>query len=111
MNMMQKGDFHCPVHFVEILNTLVLVIDYRCDDEKNSGVGAASWYHCIAEDSRIQKMPVINPLQAFVHPQIQKYYPAWIVNPQRQLLRIHHIWSINLQIRNCGLQSSKQLMS
>jgi hypothetical protein len=33
-------------------------------------------------------MPVINPLQALVHPQTQKHYPAWIVNPQPQLLRI-----------------------
>ncbi len=40
------------------------------------------WYHCVAEDSTIPKMPVINPLQALVHPQIQKNYPAWIVNPQ-----------------------------
>jgi hypothetical protein len=31
-----------------------------------------TWYHCIAEDSRISKMPVINPLQALVHPQTQK---------------------------------------
>jgi hypothetical protein len=43
-------------------------IDYRSDDEKkNSCVGATSWYHCVAEDSRIPKMPVINPLiQALV---------------------------------------------
>ncbi len=27
-------------------------------------------------------MPVINPLQALAHPQTQKNYPAWIVNPQ-----------------------------
>jgi hypothetical protein len=27
-------------------------------------------------------MPAINPLQALVHPQTQKNYPAWIVNPQ-----------------------------
>jgi hypothetical protein len=33
-------------------------------------------------------MPVINPLQALVHPQTQKNHPAWIVNPQPQLLRI-----------------------
>ncbi len=45
-------------------------------------------YHCVAEDSRIPKMPAINPLQALAHPQTQKYYPAWIVNPQLQLLRI-----------------------
>ncbi len=32
-------------------------------------------------------MPVINPLQALVHLQTQKTYPAWIVNPQLQLLR------------------------
>jgi hypothetical protein len=31
-----------------------------------------SWYHCVAEDSRIPKMPGINPLQAIVHPQTQK---------------------------------------
>jgi hypothetical protein len=45
--------------------------------------------HCVAEDSRIPKIPVINPLQAFVHPQTQRNYPAWIVKPQPQLLRIH----------------------
>jgi hypothetical protein len=49
-------------------------MDYRCDNEKkkNSRVGATSWYHCVADDSRITKMPVINPLQALVHPQTQK---------------------------------------
>jgi hypothetical protein len=40
--------------------------------KKKCGVEATSWYHCVAEDSRIPKMPVINPLQAFVHPQTQK---------------------------------------
>ncbi len=45
-------------------------------------------YHCVAEDSRIPKMPVINPLQALVLPQTQINYPAWIVNPQPKLLRI-----------------------
>jgi hypothetical protein len=34
-------------------------------------------------------MPVINPLQALVHLQTQKNYPAWLVNPQPQLHRIH----------------------
>jgi hypothetical protein len=29
----------------------------------------------------IPKMPVINSLQALVHPQTQKDYLAWIVNP------------------------------
>jgi hypothetical protein len=33
-------------------------------------------------------MLVINRSQALVHPQTQKNYPAWIVNPQPQLLRI-----------------------
>jgi hypothetical protein len=33
---------------------------------------ATSWYHCVAEDSRIPKMPVTNPIQALVHAQIQK---------------------------------------
>jgi hypothetical protein len=51
-------------------------------------VGATSWYHCVAEDSRIPKMPVINPFQALVYPQSQQNYPAWIVNPQPQLLGI-----------------------
>jgi hypothetical protein len=40
--------------------------------KKNSCVGATSWYHCVAEFSRIPKMPVIYPLQALVHPQTQK---------------------------------------
>jgi hypothetical protein len=33
-------------------------------------------------------MPVINHLKAFVHPQTQRNYPAWIVKTQPQLLRI-----------------------
>ncbi len=56
--------------------------------KKNSQVGATSWYHCVAEDSRIPKIPVINPLHALVRLQTQKDYPAWIVNPQTQLLII-----------------------
>jgi hypothetical protein len=44
-------------------------IDYRCDDQKKFWVGYTSWYHCVAVDSRIPKMSVINPLQALVHPQ------------------------------------------
>ncbi len=37
-------------------------------------------------------MPVINPLQALVHLQTQKTHPAWIVNPQPELLRIRIFW-------------------
>ncbi len=70
-------------------------IDYRCDDEKKRTIDLG-WHlgiNCVAEDSRIPKMPVINPFQAFVHPQTQKKtYPAWIANPQPQLLRIHLFW-------------------
>ncbi len=69
--------------------TVSFSIDYRCDNEKNSWVGATSWYHRVTEDSRIPKMPVINPLQALVHLETQNNYPAWIVKPQPQLLRIH----------------------
>jgi hypothetical protein len=47
-----------------------------------------SWGDILVCTSRIPKMPVINPLQALVHAQTQKNYPAWIVNPQPQLLRI-----------------------
>jgi hypothetical protein len=46
----------------------------------------------IAEDSRIPKMQAINPLQELVHPQTQKNYPTWIVNPQPQLLKICLFW-------------------
>jgi hypothetical protein len=60
-NAFTKSDYH-----------LVPTIDYRCDDKKNFSFGAPSWYHCVVEDSRIPKTPVINPLQAFVHPQTQK---------------------------------------
>jgi hypothetical protein len=62
-------------------------------------------------------MPVITPLQALVHPQTQKNYPAWIVKPQPQFLTIRFFCKKkkkkkkDLQIRNCGFQSSKQLMS
>jgi hypothetical protein len=43
-------------------------IEYRCDDWRwKKKVGETSSYHCVAEDSRIPKMPVINPLQALVH--------------------------------------------
>ncbi len=37
-----------------------------------SWVGATFWHHCVPEHSKIPKMPVINPLQALVHPQTQK---------------------------------------
>jgi hypothetical protein len=43
----------------------------------------------VAEDAMFPKTPAINPLQALVHLQTQRNYPAWIVNPQPQLLRIH----------------------
>jgi hypothetical protein len=53
----------------------------------------SSWGdYCLAKDSRIPQMPVIHPVQALVHPQTQKNYPAWIVNPQPQLLRIRYFW-------------------
>jgi hypothetical protein len=59
--------------------------------KKTLEMGATSWYPCIPEDSRIPKIPVINPFQALVHLQTQKgkkkNYPAWIGNPQPQLLR------------------------
>jgi hypothetical protein len=57
-------------------------------NKKNSCVGVTSGYHGVAENSRIPKMPYINHLQALVHPQTQRNYPAWIVNLQPQLLRI-----------------------
>jgi hypothetical protein len=70
-------------------NLVVNAIDYRCDDERKTlELGVTSRYHCVAEDSRISKMPVINTLQALVHPVTPKNYPACIVNPQPQLLRI-----------------------
>ncbi len=56
--------------------------------KKNLELGDILVSYCIAEDSSISKMPVINPLQALLHPQTQTKYPAWIVNPQPQLLRI-----------------------
>jgi hypothetical protein len=47
---------------------------------KKTRDGATSWYHCVANDSTIPKMPVISPLQALIHPQTHKNHPAWIVN-------------------------------
>jgi hypothetical protein len=49
---------------------------------KNSLAGATSWYDCVAEDSTVPKMTVINPLPELVHPETQKNHSAWIVNPQ-----------------------------
>jgi hypothetical protein len=40
--------------------------------EKNCQVEATSCYHCLAEDYRIPKMPVIHPLQAFVIRKLKK---------------------------------------
>jgi hypothetical protein len=61
--------------------------------KKKNSFEVTSWYHCVADNSRIPKMPVINPLQALVHPQTKKKnYPAWIVNPQPQLLRVRLFW-------------------
>jgi hypothetical protein len=62
---------------VDTMSMAGMAIDYKCDDEKkNSWVGVNSWYHYIAEDSRIPKMPFINPLQALDHPQTQKNYQS-----------------------------------
>jgi hypothetical protein len=114
----KEGNENHTVEVSKILSSTVrtlITIDYRCDDErekkKNYRVGATSWYHCVADDSSIPKMPVISPLQALVHPQTQKNHSAWIVNHQPQLLRICLFWFIDMQIRNCRFQSSKQLMS
>jgi hypothetical protein len=43
--------------------------------------GAKSWYHCVAEDSRIPKMPAINSPQALIHPQTQKSTPHGLSIP------------------------------
>ncbi len=52
---------------------LVVGMDYSCyDEKKNYWVGATPWYQCVAEDSKIPKMRVVNPLQALVYPQTQK---------------------------------------
>ncbi len=92
------------------MSATLLIIYYICDDEKkNSWIWATSWYHCVTEDSRISKMSVINPLQARVHLQTRKNYHAWIANPQPQLIRIFLFCLIDLHIRNCELQSYKQL--
>jgi hypothetical protein len=64
-------------------------------EKKKLWVGATPWYHRVAEDSRIPKMLAINPLLALVHPQTQKNCPAWIVNPQPQLLRICLFFFVN----------------
>ncbi len=40
--------------------------------KKKSWVGVTNWCQCVAEDSRIPKMPDINPLQALVHPLLKK---------------------------------------
>jgi hypothetical protein len=43
----------------------------------------SSLYHCIAGDSMIPNMPVINPLQALLHPQTQEtiLHGLSILNP------------------------------
>jgi hypothetical protein len=41
-------------------------------------------------------MLVIDGLKALVHPQTQKHYPAWIVNPQPQLLKIGFLVNISV---------------
>jgi hypothetical protein len=46
------------------------------EKKKNFWVVVTSWYHCVPEDSRISKMPVVHPFQGLVHPQTQKNYPA-----------------------------------
>ncbi len=43
------------------------LIDYNATMKKRRD-GVTSWYHCVAEDSRIPKMRTNNPLQALVKP-------------------------------------------
>jgi hypothetical protein len=83
---------HCSGHYSSSdIFTQGLPIDYRWDNEnKLSSWGdiLVSLAHCVDEDSRIPKMPVINPVQALAHPRTSKNYRAWIANLQPQLLRI-----------------------
>jgi hypothetical protein len=41
----------------------------------------------------------------------RKKHPAWIVNPQTQILRNCLFWLIDLQIRNCRFQFFNHMMS
>ncbi len=91
MNMVSAGGFsgvsfhlsRCPHGVASVLR----------EKTPNFGSRGSKLDHLtVAEDSKIPKMPAINPFQALVHPQTQKNYPAWIVNPQPQLLRIHLFW-------------------
>jgi hypothetical protein len=59
-------------------------------------------------------MPVINPLQALVHLKTEEkntiLHGLSILNPNFSDFAFFGQY-IDLQIRNCGFQSSKQLMS
>jgi hypothetical protein len=56
-------------------------------------------------------MTVINPFQALVHPQTEKTMLHGLSIPNPNFSEFAFFWYIDLQIRNCGFQSSKQLMS
>jgi hypothetical protein len=82
-------------------------IDYRCNDGGNSWVGATSWFHYVAEDSRIPKIPVINPLQALFHLQTQKKKnAAWIVKSQFLILPFWYVDYCRLGIMDFNLTSN-----
>ncbi len=74
-----------------------------------------SWNHCIAEDSRIPKTPVINPLNALVHRQTEKtiLYGLPISNPNFSEFAFLVYTSVNVDINFPGnwwvsqLQNSK----
>jgi hypothetical protein len=51
-----------------------------------------SWYHAVAEDSRIPKMPVINPLKALVHPQPQKTILLGLSMPNPNFSEFAFFW-------------------
>ncbi len=69
--------------------------------KKYSWVGLTSWYHCVAEDSMIPKMPVINPLQAHVDLQTQKSYPAWNQTFQNLPFLVNRSADLELWISVC----------
>jgi hypothetical protein len=62
-----------PCNSVELILLANGSIDYRCEyvtmKIKKSWVEATSWYHCVAEDSRIPKM---SPLTLSKHMFIRK---------------------------------------
>jgi hypothetical protein len=77
--------------------------------KEKSCVGATSWFHGVADDSRIQKMRSLTLKKHSFTSKLEETILHGLSIPNPNFSEFAFL--VNPQIRNCGFQSFKQLMS